>query len=240
MAKKIVVASGKGGVGKSTLTTGISSQIAAAGKSVLVIDGDIGLRSLDLMFGLRDRVLFDWGDIILGHCEIRQAILKAKGLDLLAAPLKPNDVFTRNNFRSLIKELDDLYDYIFIDASAGITNGFRLAVGVGDLGLLVATPDDVSVRSAGIAAQEMLALGISEPRLLINRLKKRDVKKGRFLNIDEVIDSTGVQLIGVVPEDADLAFCATTGRPFVPSNPGARAFERIAARLLGKNIPLKL
>ncbi|HOO25275.1 MAG TPA: P-loop NTPase [Clostridiales bacterium] len=240
MAKKIVVASGKGGVGKSTLTTGLSLNLAARGKKLLVIDGDIGLRSLDLMLGLRDRVVFDWGDIILNRCERDQALLHSDNLTLLAAPLKANDRFSRECFRELVKAFEDDYEYIIIDAAAGISGGFRLAVGAADHGLLVATADEVSVRSAGIAAEEMIALGLTEPRLIINRLKKKDVIKGRFLNIDEVIDSTGVQLIGVVPEDADLAHCATSGKPFKEATPGFQALERIAGRILGENIPLKL
>ncbi len=240
MAKKIVVASGKGGVGKSTLTTGLSLHMAAKGKKILVIDGDIGLRSLDLMLGLRDRVVFDWGDIILGRCDCDQALLRNKDLSLLAAPLKPHDSFSRECFRELVKGFEDNYEYIIIDAAAGISGGFRLAVGAADHGLLVATADEVSVRSAGIAAQEMIALGLTEPRLIINRLKKKDVIKGRFLNIDEVIDSTGVQLIGVVPEDAELAHSATSGKAFKNETLGFQALKRIAGRILGENIPLKL
>lgn len=146
LAKKIVVASGKGGVGKSTLTAGLSGTLAGLGKSVLVIDCDIALRSLDLMLGVRNLVVFDWGDLILYRCEPQQAMLKTDGPALLAAPLTNNDAFTRENFGNLVKSFENYFDYILIDAPAGISGGFRLAVGAADTGIIVATPDEVCVR----------------------------------------------------------------------------------------------
>lgn len=240
MAKKIVVASGKGGVGKSTLVAGLSGALTGLGKSVLVIDCDIGLRSLDLMLGVRDKVVFDWGDLILYRCEPQQAMLKTDGPLLLAAPLSCNDAFTRENFRGLVKSFEQYFDYILIDAPAGISGGFRLAVGAADAGIIVATPDEVCVRGGGIAADEMIAMGVFNPRLVINRFSKKGVVRDRLLNIDDVIDAAGVQLIGVVPEDGEIAFCATTGRPLPKNTPAGRAYNRIARRLEGENLPLKL
>lgn len=240
MAKKLVIASGKGGVGKSTLTAGLAGALTGLGKSVLAIDCDIGLRSLDLILGVREKAVFDWGDLILYHCEPQQAMLKTDGPVLLAAPLSNNDAFTRENFRGLVKSFENYFDYILIDAPAGISGGFRLAVGAADTGIIVATPDEVCVRGGAVAASEMIEMGVFNPRLVINRFCKKAVFRDRILNVDDVIDAAGVQLIGVVPEDGEIAFCATTGRPFPKNTPGGRAYKRIARRLEGESLPLKL
>jgi septum site-determining protein MinD len=240
MANKIVVASGKGGVGKSTLTAGISSALAGLGKHVLAIDCDIGLRSLDLMLGVREQVVFDWGDLILNRCEPQQAMLKSNGPIFLAAPLSFNEAFTCENIKEMLKSFNDYFDYIFIDSPAGISRGFRLAACAADTGLIVATPDDVCVHSGAIAANEMFDMGVQNPRLIINRFNKKAVFKGRLLNIDDVIDVAGVQLIGIVPEDIELSYCASTGKPLPMTTPSAFAFNRIARRLEGENLPLKL
>jgi len=240
MAKKIVVASGKGGVGKSTLAAGLSSAMAGLGKRVLAIDCDIGLRSLDLMLGVREQVVFDWGDLILYRCEPQQAMIISNGPILLAAPQSYNDTFTRENFRELIKSFNAHFDYIFIDSPAGISGGFRLAAGAADTGIVVATPDEVCVRGGAVAAGEMIDMGVSNPRLVINRFSKKAVFKGRLLNIDDVIDAAGLQLLGVVPEDEEIAFCATTGKAFPQDSAAAQAYKRIARRLEGESLPLKL
>jgi len=240
MAKKIVTASGKGGVGKSTLTAGLSCALTAIGKKVLVIDCDIGLRSLDLMLGVRDKVVFDWGDLILYRCEPHQAMLQTFGPILLAAPLTCNDAFTRENLRELVKSFDPHFDYIFLDSPAGISGGFRLAAGAADTGIIAATPDEVCVRAGAVAAGEMIDMGVLEPRLVINRFIKKSVSRGRLLNIDDVIDAAGVRLIGVVPEDAEVAYCATTGKPFPQGSPAGKAYKRIIRRLEGESLPLKL
>lgn len=240
MAKKIVVASGKGGVGKSTLAAGISSALAGLGKRVLAIDCDIGLRSLDLMLGVREQVVFDWGDLILYRCEPQQAMLQTSGPVLLAAPMAYNDAFTRENFRELIKSFNAHFDYIIIDSPAGISGGFRLAAGAADTGIIVATPDEICVRGGSAAAGEMIDMGVANPRLVINRFSKKAVFRGRLLNVDDVIDAAGVQLLGVVPEDEEIAFCATTGKAFPQDSDAARAYKRIARRLEGESLPLKL
>lgn len=222
------------------MTVGLAGALTGLGKNVLVIDCDIGLRSLDLMLGVRKMVVFDWGDLILYRCEPQQAMLKTDGPVLLAAPLSNNDAFTRENFRSLVKSFEKYFDYILIDSPAGISGGFRLAVGAADIGMVVATPDEVCVRGGGVAADEMIEMGIFNPRLVINRFEKKAVYRDRLLNIDDVIDAAGVQLIGVVPEDSEVSFCATTGRPFPRKTPAVRAYKKIARRLEGESLPLKL
>ncbi len=240
MAKKIVVASGKGGVGKSTLTAGLSSIFSNLGKRVLVIDCDIGLRSLDLILGIREQVVFDWGDLILYRCEPRQAMLKSNGPIVLAAPLSFDEAFSAVNFKELIRSIDEHFDYIFIDSPAGISRGFRLAAAAADTGIIVATPDEVCVRSGAVAANEMLDMNVNDPRLVINRFSKKSVFRGRLMNIDDVIDAAGIQLIGIVPEDNKIAYCAVKGLPFPKESAAAQAYKRIARRIEGENLPLKL
>ncbi|MGI6249090.1 MAG: P-loop NTPase [Acutalibacteraceae bacterium] len=241
MAKKIVIASGKGGVGKSTVTAGLSTALSALGKKVLAIDCDIGLKSLDLMLGVREKVVFNWGDLILYRCKPEQAIVQTEfGPVLLAAPMNYNIMYTRENFRELLKTFNEHFDYILTDSPAGISGGFRLAAGTADSGIIVATPDEVCVRGSAVATDEMIDLGITEPRLIINRFIKKSVVKDKLLNIDEVIDAVGAQLIGVVPEDEEIASCATKGLPFPADTAAALAFNRIALRLEGENQPLKL
>ena len=241
MAKKVVLASGKGGVGKSTLTAGLSGALAGMGKNVLAVDFDIGLRSLDLILGVREQVVFDWGDLVLNRCEPRQAMIKTPGGPVfIAAPLSFNRAYNFRNIKELLKSFDDYFDYIFIDSPAGVSRGFRLAACAADTGLIVATPDEVCVHSGSIAADEMIDMGIENPRLVINRFNKKAVFKGRLLNIDDVIDAAGVQLIGVMPEDDELSYLAGTGQPFPKDTPSAFAFKRIGRRLEGENLPLKL
>jgi len=240
MAKIIVIASGKGGVGKSTLTAGMSGALVNLGKHVLAIDFDIGLRSLDLILGVREQVVFDWGDLILNRCEPQQAMLKSSGPIFIAAPLSFNEAFTCDNIKEMLKSFCDYFDYIFIDSPAGISRGFRLAACAADTGIIIATPDEICVHSGAIAANEMLDIGVKNPRLIINRFNKKAVFKGRLLNIDDVIDVAGVQLIGIVPEDNELSYCAVTGQPLPKTTPSGYALKRIARRLEGENLPLKV
>lgn len=241
MAKKTVIASGKGGVGKSTLTAGLSNALVGLGKSVLAVDFDIGLRSLDLILGVREQVVFDWGDLILKRCELQQAMIKSPGGTVfIAAPLTFNRAFNFRNIKELLKSVDQHFDYIFLDSPAGISRGFQLAACAADAGLIIATPDEVCVHSGAKAADEMLDMGIANPRLIINRFNKKAVFKGRLLNIDDVIDAAGVQLIGVVPEDCELSYCAGSGQLLPKTTPSAYALNRIVRRLEGENLPLKL
>lgn len=240
MAKIIVIASGKGGVGKSSLTVGLCYALSSAGKTVMAIDCDVGLRSLDIILGVRESVVFDWGDILLGRCEPVQAMVRTRGPVLMSAPLEWNEAFTPENFKRMIKCFESYYDYIIIDSPAGVTRGFHLAAYAAHQGLIVSTPDEVCVRSVSIAANELYNMNKEPPRLVINRFDKKLVLKGRQLNIDEVINAAGVQLIGIVPEDKLTAYCMTKGFALPDESPAAIAFYNIAQRLNGTNIPLKL
>lgn len=240
MAKKIVIASGKGGVGKSTVTAGLSRALENEGKKVLAMDFDIGLRSLDLLFGVREQVVKNWGDIILGNCEKEHAIIHVGDIDFVSAPLHYNDEFTPEKVKKMMKAFDEAYDVIFIDAPAGIGESFNLACAGADSALVVSTPDDVCVRSAEITAQKIESQGIREIRLVINRFIKKLSAKRKFLNVDQVIDLTTVQLIGVIPYDAKIGFSSMQSSTFNFKASSQKSFSRIARRILGENVPLKL
>lgn len=237
MANKILVASGKGGVGKSTFTAGISKALSEREKKILAIDCDIGLRSLDLLLGHSSDIVFDWGDVILGRCSVEQAIIKGE-VDFIAAPRNADDAFTNEAFKKMIDTVSDAYDYIFIDSPAGIDRGMLLAAHGADSAIVITTPDSVCVRSCSRAFSELEKLGKIDIRLIINMFEAKQVYKGRLLNIDECIDETGVQLLGIVPMDRSLSFCSVTGEEPSEFSPSSLAFDRIAGRLEGERISL--
>lgn len=237
MAKKIAIASGKGGVGKSSLTVGIGKALAARDKKVLLIDCDC-LKSIDLLTGITEFLLYNWGDVIKERCESENALYSAGDVSVITCPDTYEDI-TAEQMKTLIKKYENDFDYILLDSPAGIDRGLTLACSVADRGLVVSTPDLVCVRSACIAAREMAKQGIGDTRLVINRVKKRDVTKGRLLNVDSVIDSTEIQLIGVVPEDAKIRLGSMGQGIYKKGQVSYKAFQNIAARLEGISVPLK-
>lgn len=240
MAKKIVVTSGKGGVGKSSTVWGLCHSFQQQGQKVLVVDFDIGLRSLDLFFGVSKKVVFDWGDVLLDRCELEKAYIDIKGATLLAAPQKFSEKFTTDAVKALINQVDDSFDIILLDAPAGISDGFYLAACSSTTALVVSTPDNVCVRCGSITADKLASLGIKDIRLIINRFSKKAAQNRKLLNIDDVIDSAGIQLIGVVPEDSFVTYCTSLGIKPPDESSAAQAFFNISKRVSGNNIPLDL
>lgn len=239
MARKIILASGKGGVGKSTLTAGIAIALTKMGLNTLVIDFDIGMGCLDMVLASDDTGIFNWGDVIDGNCEPMDALRATIGPKLLVAPPAFADTYTPAAIHSLISYYDADFDYILFDAPAGVSGGFLLSASCADEGIIVSTADEVCVRVGNYAGEKLINAGVSDVRLIINRFDKKLTSKGRYLNIDEVIDATNIQLIGVIPEDEQLAYCAVTGMQTLLNNaPSAAAFLRIAKRLEGMNINL--
>ncbi len=238
MAKKIVFASGKGGVGKTTLTVGIGKALAQSGKRVLLVDFD-NLRSIDLLVGAAESIVYDWGDVLLSRCSLDEAIYTAGDLSIISCPKSYGDA-TSKSVGEFIASLDERFDYILCDAPAGIGRGMHLAACAADKGILVSTPDHVCVRAAYAASEEMLKCGVGDMRLIVNRAVKKDIRKNRLLNIDSVIDSTAVQLIGVVPEDPVLRFGAMGGAIFKRGQASYSAFKNIAKRINGENVLLSI
>lgn len=237
MAEKIVIASGKGGVGKSSCSVAIGRELANRGYRVLLVDTDIALRSLDVLLGVSDRVVFDWGDIICGRCSDKKAIIKCGNVDLLSCPLRDDEALTPKAFKETIMLFDKLYDFIVIDSPAGVDKGLEIASSAADRALIISTSDNVCVRSASKAAQKLEEMGVENIRLIINRFVTKSVRKNRLLNIDSVIDNTAVQLIGVVPEDENITFGIVMKKK---SQISYQPFVRITNRILKKEEPLVL
>jgi len=240
LAQKIIIASGKGGVGKSSLTIGLARALSAKDRRVMVMDFDIGLRSLDILFGVTPQVVFDWGDVLSGRCDPKHAFLKLKEkLFFVSAPLRMRDEFSPGALGKMAAILNSSFDYLLFDSPAGLTSpGFVLAAGISDSAVLVSTPDDLCVRSVAAAARELTRFGVREQRLLINRLTKKPILRGKLPNIDEVIDATGVRLLGVVPEDFGITEYFSKGLPLPNDNFANLAFQRIAGRMEDEPIPL--
>lgn len=240
MARKIVLASGKGGVGKSSLTAGIAIELCNMGQNVLVVDFDIGMGCLDLILASDDTGIFNWGDIITGSCEPMQALRSTVGPSLLTAPAYFSESYTEQSVHEMIENFDDSFDYILMDAPAGVSGGFLLSAACADEAIIVSTADEVCVRVGSFAGEKLSSLGVRETKLIINRFNKKQTTRGHYLNIDEVIDATSLQLIGVVPEDNKISYCSVTGMSNLESSKAKEAFKRIAMRLKGFNINLKL
>ncbi len=234
MAKKIVVASGKGGVGKSSVTVGLAKALAKRGKSVLIIDCDT-LCSIDMFLGVGEEIVYNWGDVILKRCDAENAIYNADGVSMMTCPKSYNGVSVVK-MKWLLSVLDERFDYIFLDSPAGVDLGFILACNVSDRGIVVSTPDPVCVRSACAAADEMRKYSVTDVRLIINRLKKSELRRRKILDIDTVIDKTEVQLIGVVPEDDKILHSTMGGSIYKRGQVSYRAFNNIASRIEGESI----
>ncbi len=240
MAKRIVIASGKGGVGKSTTAAALAKCLAAQGKKTLLADCDAGLNTMDLLLNNADNIVYNWLDAVRGACSFEVAAAEiAPCLTLLCAPDELPDDLPDDCLKNLLLPVENNYDYILLDAPAGLGRGLKRAALCADTALIVATADEVSVRGAERTDTLLRELGITETRLVINRYELKAARKGRFLGIDGVINKTYVQLIGVIPEDPALRSLSVLRRVGKKSK-GAAAAERIARRLQGEDVQLLL
>lgn len=244
MAEIIAIASGKGGVGKSTTTANIGTALAIMGKKVLLIDGDIGLRNLDVILGLQDLVSYDYNDVITGQCTVEQAILKDErhiGLHLLPAPqnVDISDI-DKEKLNSLIDSLNPYYDYILIDCPAGIHDGFMLMSEKAEKAIIIATPEHISIRDADMTVSKLEDLQFSEIYLIINKIRVDMVKNGEMVGIDDIINVIAVPLIGAIPDDKQIIYANNIGKPIVtkPKSRAGQAYANIAKRITGAKVPI--
>lgn len=237
MAEKIVIASGKGGVGKTSLTVGFGKALSAMGYKVLLVDCDC-LRSIDLLVGVTEQLVYDWGDV-LGGADSEDALYRTKDVAVLTCPDSYGD-YTGEDMKKLLALYDEEFDYILIDAPAGADTGLTLSAAAADRAIVVSTPDLVCVRSACIAAGKIYKMDIDDVRLIINRLNRKDILRGRLLNIDAVIDSTQVQLIGIVPEDPKIRLGSMGMNIYRKSQISYDALTNIARRIRGEYVPLEI
>jgi septum site-determining protein MinD len=243
MAKIFTVISGKGGVGKSTFCVNTAISLAKRNSKVLLIDGDIALRSLDLLLNLEENLVYDWSDILCNRCKKESAILHFNDeIHLLPAPLETPDELNKSSFKDLVDYFSPYYDFIFIDSPAGIGELQQIYAHASNQCIVVATPDNVSARSAYVTGAALVKSGINEEnlRLIINRFNEKAIKKGKFLNIDEIIDITYIRLLGIIPEEPELMYSSVSKKDLSSRSDAKTAFNNIAGRILGKEIPLNL
>ncbi len=242
MSTAIVITSGKGGTGKTSLTGGVGSCLAALGKRVLCIDMDVGLRNLDLSLGMADRVLMDFTDVLQRRCTLERAAVAhpdIAGLSLLTAPVSlPEAPLSQEAMEALIRRARDRYDYILMDSPAGLGEGFRLACCAADRAVVVSTADASALRDAQRTAG-LLRQQLSRIHLVVNRVQPRLLRR-LGATIDDAMDTAGLPLLGLVPEDQQVMLCANRGRPLILyTNRGAAiAYLNITRRLMGEKAPL--
>jgi septum site-determining protein MinD len=244
MGEAIVITSGKGGVGKTTTTANIGTALALLGKRVCLVDTDIGLRNLDVVMGLENRIIYDIVDVVEERCRLHQALIKDKRFDCLmllpAAQTKDKTAVNPEQIKVIIKELKAEYDYVIIDCPAGIEQGFKNAVAGADKAIIVTTPETSAVRDAdrviGLLEQEE----IDSPRLIVNRIRNHMMKNGDMLDVDEIVSILAIELVGIVADDDDVIKASNKGEPvaFQPTSSASIAYRNIARRILGETVPL--
>lgn len=238
MAQKIVIASGKGGVGKTSLCVGIGKALSTLGKRVLLIDCDC-LRSLDLLTGVTEQMVYNFGDVIFGRCSSEEALYENEGLSVITCP-ESYDNISDYSMKWLMSKYETDFDYILLDAPAGIERGLHMALSVADRAIVISTPDLVCVRSACTAGREIEKAGVKDIRLVINRVSKKDIIRGRLMNFDSVIDATQIQLIGIVPEDPKIRLGAMGKNVYKKGQVSYKALTNIAKRIGGQTAMLKV
>lgn len=242
MCEVIVITSGKGGVGKTTTTANVGCALAMLGKKTVLIDTDIGLRNLDVVMGLENRIVYNLVDVIEGNCRLKQALIKDKrhaGLYLMpAAQTRDKNCITPEQMIKLIDSLKEQFDYIILDCPAGIEQGFQNAIAGADHAIVVTTPEVSAIRDADRIIGLLEANEIKRIDLVINRLRHDLIRRGEMMTVDDVLDILGLPLLGVVPDDENVVIATNQGEPLVGKGSMAgQAFYNICKRLAGKEVP---
>jgi len=243
MGQILSIVSGKGGVGKSTISAVLGASLAQKGKKVLVIDLDAGLRSLDIMLGIAPKMVHDFGDLLTKNCSLRQAIYPCelqKGLFVIPAPADPDFIFDCAQVAGLVSGISSSFDYILLDSPAGLGNGFQTAVKASTKVLVVATADPVCVRDAKKVSESINSLSFpkEDVRLIINRAQKAFFKRGLLDDVDTVIDTAGIRLIAILPELPDIMLQILKGNLTGKTSYFSKATDNLCARLNGDEVKL--
>lgn len=239
----ITITSGKGGVGKSTTVASVGMGLARLGKKVCLMDTDIGLRKLDLMLGVENRIVYDLVDVIEGACKLKQALVRHKQYPdlamLPAAQTRYKEEVTPPQVKQVVDELREDFDYILIDSPAGIEGGFRNAIAPADRAILVVNPEIPSVRDSDRVVGLLEAAELRELDLIINRVQPQMVEEGDMLSVERVQNHLAIHLLGVVPEDKRIIRSSNTGEPVIsdPKSLAGQAFSNIARRITGEDVP---
>lgn len=246
MGEVIVITSGKGGVGKTTTTANLGSSLAEAGKKVVLVDTDIGLRNLDVVMGLENRIVYDIVDVIEEKCKLRQALIKDKRFEELfllpAAQTRDKTAINEEQMIDLTKKLKEEFDYILIDCPAGIEQGFKNAIAGADRAIVVTTAEISAIRDADRIIGLLESSEIKNPELIVNRLRPAMVKKGEMMEVEDIVDLLSVDLIGVVPDDEYIITQTNKGEPVIKNKkaPSGKSYIEIARRILGENIEVTI
>lgn len=244
MGEVIVVTSGKGGVGKTTTTANIGTALASMDKKVVLLDTDIGLRNLDVVMGLENRIVYDLVDVTHGNCRLKQALIRDKRFDHLAllpaAQTKDKTAVNTQQMSKLCQQLKEDYDYVLVDCPAGIEQGFKNAIAGAERALVVTTPEIAAVRDADRIIGLLEAAELPSPKLIINRIRPDMVKNGDMMDINDMIDILAIELAGVVPEDQSIVISTNKGEPAVldVNSRAGQAYRNIAKRIMGEDIPI--
>jgi len=244
MGEVYVITSGKGGVGKTTTTANIGAGLASNGKKVVLIDADIGLRNLDVVLGLENRIVFDLVDVIEGNCRLKQALIRDKrtpSLSLLpTAQTKDKNAVSPEQMRKLCKQLKDENDYVLIDCPAGIEQGFRNAIAGADKAIVVTTPEVSAIRDADRIIGLLQASELPPPMMILNRIKPDMVKRGDMMTLEDVSEVLAIDVLGIVPDDESIIVSTNRGEPSVMDEKSlaGHAFRDITRRIMGESVPL--
>jgi septum site-determining protein MinD len=242
MGEVIVITSGKGGVGKTTTTANLGASLADAGKKVVLVDTDIGLRNLDVVMGLENRIVYDIVDVVEEKCKLRQALIKDKRFEELfllpAAQTRDKTAINEEQMKELCKKLKEEFDYILIDCPAGIEQGFKNAIAGADRAIVVSTAEISSIRDADRIVGLLESSDIKNPELIVNRLRPQMVRRGEMMDVDDIVDLLSIDLIGVVPDDENIITQTNKGEPVIVNKraPSGKAYLEISRRILGENI----
>ena len=242
MSEVIVITSGKGGVGKTTTTANVGTGLAKLNKKVVLIDTDIGLRNLDVVMGLENRIVYNLVDVVEGNCRYKQALIKDQrypNLFLLpSAQTRDKTSVSPEQMKKLVDELKEEFDYILLDCPAGIEQGFKNAISAADRALVVTTPEVSAIRDADRIIGLLEANEIKKINLIVNRIRMDMVKRGDMMSIEDVVEILAIDLIGAVPDDENIVVSTNQGEPLVGDNslPG-KAYLNICKRIMGEDVP---
>ncbi|MDR1066604.1 MAG: septum site-determining protein MinD [Clostridiales bacterium] len=243
MSEVIVITSGKGGVGKTTTSANLGTGLAARGKAVVLVDADIGLRNLDVIMGLENRIVYDLVDVVEGNCRLKQALIKDKRFTnmflLPAAQTRDKNAINPGQMQKLTESLREEFEFVLIDCPAGIEQGFKNAIAGADKAIVVTTPEVSAVRDADRIIGLLEAEDLKNPKLVLNRVKIDMVKRGDMLALEDVTSLLAIDVLGVVPDDESVVVSSNKGEPAVldDNSKAGQAFRNITSRLIGEDTP---
>ncbi len=245
MSEVIVVTSGKGGVGKTTTSANIGTGLAIAGKKVVMLDADIGLRNLDVVMGLENRIIYDLVHVIEGTCRLKQALVRDKryeGLYLLpAAQTRDKDAVTPEQMQKLCTSIkEEGFDYIIIDCPAGIEQGFKNAIAAADKAIVVTTPEISAVRDADRIIGMLESNGLLNSQLILNRIRVDMVSRNEMMSLEDVEEILAIDTLGIIPDDESIVISTNKGEPAVANveSVAGQAYRNIVRRIMGEDVPL--